>query len=95
MGRRHARARSRLMPAGGQVRLELPDQIGPLAEDSDLVVSPDDPIPRFGKKDAIAARVARLHLLGGLSVEEPGPSRAVAYRNRKYVRAWLGEALGK
>jgi hypothetical protein len=43
--------------------------------------------------------VAQLHLFGGLSVEEPGAalglSRAVAYRNWKYARAWLCEALGK
>ena len=40
-----------------------------------------------------------LHLFGGLSVEEAGTalgvSRAVAYRNWKYARAWLREALEK
>ena len=36
-------------------------------------------------------------MCGGLSVEEAGEavgvSRAVAYRNWKYARAWLREAL--
>jgi hypothetical protein len=40
-----------------------------------------------------------LHLFGGLSVEEAGAvlslSRPVAYRNWKYARAWLREALEK
>src|SRR6266436_1560068 len=46
---------------------------------------------------AAAAQVAHLHLFGGLSVEETGEalglSRAVAYRNWKYARAWLRVAL--
>ena len=81
------------------MRLELLDQIGSLAEDSDLVLSLDELLTRLGEEDAAAARVANLHLFGGLSVEEAGEalglSRAVAYRNWKYARAWLREALGK
>ncbi len=46
-----------------------------------------------------AAQVAQLHLFGGLSVKEAGAalglSRAVAYRNWRYARAWLREALKK
>ena len=84
---------------GGRVRLELLDQIGSLAEDPDLVLSLDELLTRLGKEDAAAAQVAQLHLFGGLSVEEAGEalglSRAVAYRNWKYARAWLREALEK
>src|SRR5215471_3909441 len=76
-----ARSRRRLKRGGGRVRLELLDQAGSLAEDS------------------AAAGVAHLHLFGGLSVEEAGDllklSRPVAYRNWKYARAWLREALEK
>ena len=43
--------------------------------------------------------VADLHLFGGLGVEEAGEalgiSRASAYRNWKYARAWLRDALEK
>jgi RNA polymerase sigma factor (TIGR02999 family) len=95
----HARHRNRLKRAGGRVRLELLDQIGFLAEDPDLVLSLDDLITRLGEEDDVAARVAHLHLFGGISVEEAGValglSRAVAYRNWKYARAWLRDALGK
>ena len=95
----HARDRNRLKRAGGRVRLELLDQIGSLTEDPDLILSLDELLIRLGEEDTVAARVAHLHLFGGLSVEETGQalelSRAVAYRNWKYARAWLREALGK
>ena len=81
------------------MRLELLDQIGSLAEDPDLVLSLDDLLTRLAEEDAAAAQVAHLHLFGGLSVEkageEMGLSRAVAYRNWKYARAWLRAALEK
>jgi RNA polymerase sigma factor (TIGR02999 family) len=95
----HARDRKRIKRGGGRVRLELLDQAGSLAEDPDLVLSLDDLLTRLGKEDATAARVAHLRLFGGLSVEETGEalgvSRAVAYRNWKYARAWLRDALEK
>src|SRR3984885_5514972 len=95
----HARDRNRLKRGGGRVRLELLDQIGSLAEDPDLVLSLDELLTRLGEEDAAAAQVAHLHLFGGLSVEEAGAalelSRAVAYRNWKYARAWLRDAFEK
>ena len=95
----HARDRKRLKRVGGRLRVELLDQIGSLPEDPDLVLSLDELLTRLGVEDALAARVAQLHLFGGLSVEKAGDalglSRAVAYRNWKYARAWLREALEK
>jgi RNA polymerase sigma factor (TIGR02999 family) len=95
----HARDRKRLKRAGGRRRLELLDQIGSVAEDPDLVLSLDELLTRLGEEDAVAARVAQLHLFAGLSVEDTGEvlglSRAMAYRNWKYARAWLREALKK
>jgi RNA polymerase sigma factor (TIGR02999 family) len=95
----HARDRKRLKRGGGRVRVELLDHIGSLAEDPDLVLSVDELLDRLAREDAAAAKVAHLHLFGGLSVEEAGEaaglSRAVAYRNWTYARAWLREALGK
>ena len=95
----HARDRKRLKRGGGRKRLELLDQVGSLAEDPDLVLSLDELLIRLGRDDAASARVAHLHLFGGVSVEEAGQtlglSRAVAYRNWKYARAWLREALEK
>jgi RNA polymerase sigma factor (TIGR02999 family) len=95
----HARDRKRLKRAGGRVRLDLLDQIGSLAEDPDLVLSLDELLTRLGQEDPVSARVGHLHLFGGLSVEEAGEvlalSRAVAYRNWRYARAWLRQALGE
>jgi RNA polymerase sigma factor (TIGR02999 family) len=95
----HARDRNRLKRGRGRVRLELLDQVGFLAEDPDLVLSLDELLTRLGEEDAAAARVAHLHLFGGLSVEEAAEamalSRAAAYQNWKYARAWLREALEK
>jgi RNA polymerase sigma factor (TIGR02999 family) len=95
----HARDRHRLKRGGGRVRLELLDQADSLAADPDLVLSLDELLIRFGENDATAARIAHLHLFGGLSVEEAGAalgvSRAEAYRNWKFARAWLRDALEK
>jgi RNA polymerase sigma factor (TIGR02999 family) len=94
-----ARSRRRIKRGGNRVRLELLDQASCLAEDPDLILSLDDVLTRLGEEDTIAARVAHLHLFGGLSVEEAGDvlglSRPVAYRNWKYARAWLRGAVEK
>lgn len=93
----HARDANRLKRSGGRVRVELIDQAGSLAVDSDLVLSLDELLDRLAEEDVVAAQVAQLHLFGGLSVDEAGKalglSRAVAFRNWKYARAWLREAL--
>jgi RNA polymerase sigma factor (TIGR02999 family) len=95
----HARDRKRLKRGGGRVRVELLDQASSLAEDPDLLLSLDELLTRLALDDVVAAQVAQLHLFGGLSVDEAskalGISRAVAYRNWKYARVWLREALGK
>jgi RNA polymerase sigma factor (TIGR02999 family) len=93
----HARDRKRLKRGGGKVRVELLDQIGYVAEDPDLVLSLDELLARLGQEDAVAAQVANLRLFGGCSIDEAshalGISRASAYRNWKYARAWLRAAL--
>jgi RNA polymerase sigma factor (TIGR02999 family) len=95
----HARDRKRLKRGGKRLRLELLDQADSLAEDPDLILSLDELLTHLGEEDATAARVAHLHLFGGLSVQEAGAalavSRAVAYRSWKHARAWLRDALEK
>jgi RNA polymerase sigma factor (TIGR02999 family) len=94
-----ARDRQRLKRGGGRLRLELLDHAYSLDEDPDLVLSLHELLDRLGVDDDDAARVANLHLFAGLSIEEAGESlgmsRAAAYRNWKYARAWLREALEK
>jgi RNA polymerase sigma factor (TIGR02999 family) len=93
----HARNRKRLKRGGGRMRLELLDQADALVEDPDLILSLDELLSRLGQEDETAAQVAQLHLFGGLSIEEAGEalglSRPTAYRNWKYARAWLRDAL--
>ncbi len=93
----HARARGRRKRGGARVRVELLDRARSLAEDPDLLLSVDELLIRLGEEDPLAARVAHLHLFGGLSVEEAGDvlglSRPVAYRNWKFARVWLRESL--
>jgi RNA polymerase sigma factor (TIGR02999 family) len=95
----HARDRNRVKRGGGRIRLELIDQADSLPEDPDLVLSLDELLTRLAAEDPAAASIAQLCLFGGLSVEEAGAasevSRAVAYRNWKYARAWLRAALEK
>jgi RNA polymerase sigma factor (TIGR02999 family) len=94
-----ARSRRRLKRGGRRVRIELLDAAASLAEDSDLLLSLDELLSRLAEEDDAAARLVNLHLFGGLSVEQAGEvlslSRPVAYRNWKYARAWLREALEK
>lgn len=92
-----ARLRGRQKRGGQRVRVELFDQADRLAEDPDLLLSLEELLPRLEAEDLTACRIAKLHLFAGLSVEEAarseGVSRAVAYRNWKYARAWLRQAL--
>jgi RNA polymerase sigma factor (TIGR02999 family) len=94
-----ARSRRRLKRGGRRVRIELLDMADSLADDPDLLLSLDELLSRLAEEDDTAARLAHLHLFGGLSVGEAGQvlglSRPVAYRNWKYARAWLREALKK
>jgi len=95
----NARRRGRLKRGGDRLRLELLDQAGSLAKDPDLILSLEELLAWLEAEDSAAAKTDSLHLLGGLSIEEAGEvqglSRAVAYRNWKYARAWLRDALEK
>lgn len=95
----HARDKHRLKRSGSRIRVEFLDYPERMNEDSDLVLSVDELLKKLEVEDSIAGKVASLHLFGGLSIEEAGGvldlSRAVAYRNWKYARTWLGEALEK
>ncbi len=95
----HARDRNRQKRNGGRIRVELLDHAGSLGEDPDLVLSLDHLLDGLSADDSAAAGIAQLHLFAGLSVEQAGEalgqSRASAYRNWKYARAWLRAALEK
>ncbi|MGL4420136.1 MAG: ECF-type sigma factor, partial [Gemmataceae bacterium] len=69
----------------------------PPAPDPHGLLSLDEALARLSAEDATAASIANLHLFAGLSIEEAaqamGLSRATAYRNWTYARAWLQDAL--
>lgn len=94
-----ARDQRRQKRGGGRIRVDLIDQAGAIAQDPDLILSLDELLTKLTEEDPTAARIAHLHLFGGLSIEEAseamGISRPTAYRNWKYARGWLREALGK
>ena len=95
-----ARRRTASFNAGeGRFGSELLDQASSLDEYPDLVLSLQDLLARLEQEDKTAAKLSSLHLFGGLSVQEAaevmGLSRAAAYRNWKFARAWLRDALEK
>jgi RNA polymerase sigma factor (TIGR02999 family) len=94
-----ARAR-RAAKRGGErqrVQVEL-DQLPARLTDDELL-DLDAVLGRLSAEDEVAARVVHLHVFADFSVEEAGTilglSRAAAYRNWAFARAWLREALSK
>ena len=66
--------------------------------DPDALLDLDDLLTRLSAEDPEAAGVAKLRIFAGLSVEEAAQalftSRAGAYRQWTYARAWLHARLG-
>jgi RNA polymerase sigma factor (TIGR02999 family) len=66
--------------------------------DPDALLDLDELLTLLASEDADAAAVAKLRLFAGLSVEEAAQalstSRASAYRQWTYARAWLHARLG-
>lgn len=88
-----ARQKQQLKHGGGLRRLEL-DQISPATKESpEHLVLLNDALDRLGESDPLAARVFQLRYFAGLSVEQAAHclhiSRATAYRNWNFARAWL------
>jgi RNA polymerase sigma factor (TIGR02999 family) len=83
---------------GRRRRIDL-SQAEPLARaDPDALLDLDELLNRLAGEDPEAAAVAKLRLFAGLSVEEAAQalctSRAGAYRQWAYARAWLHARLG-
>jgi RNA polymerase sigma factor (TIGR02999 family) len=93
------RARARRAEKRGGDRERVPaelDQIAARYSDAELIDT-DSVLDALAQVDAEAADLVRLHVFGGLSVEEAGAAlgmaRATAYRNWSFARAWLRAAL--
>jgi RNA polymerase sigma factor (TIGR02999 family) len=94
----NARRKMTAKRGGRRQRLDL-SQAEPLTEaEPDALLDLDDALTLLAAEDPEAAAVAKLRLFVGLSVEEAaqalGTSRANAYRQWAYARAWLHARLG-
>jgi RNA polymerase sigma factor (TIGR02999 family) len=90
----NARWKARVKHGGDRQRIdldyeELPDQQPPPTE----IIALDAALTELAEADPEAAQVVKLHFFGGLSIEQAavviGVSRATAYRQWSYARAWL------
>jgi DNA-directed RNA polymerase specialized sigma24 family protein len=92
----HARAKKAEKRGGGQ-RFDLSDGDRVIVPDPDTVLEIDEALTALAADDPAAADSARLRLFAGLAVEEAGESlgqsRATAFRDWAYARAFLTAAL--
>lgn len=91
--RKRARKRARGL---GPSRIEVDRLPAPIV-DMDSWLDLDDALTAFERVDGSAAELAKIHIFGGLSIEEAaeslGISRSTAFRTWTYARAWLTAAL--
>lgn len=93
----NARRKKRVRHGGGRRRVELAGHEPTAATDPDDLLALDEVLTRLAAEDPSAASVAQFLLFGGISVEEAATalciSRASAYRQWTYARAYLRAAL--
>jgi len=100
-----ARRKSRIKHGGGRQRVDLRED-----DDSEIPEEPsgarpeeilalDEALSALKQEDAEAAQIVHLHFFAGLSIEQAAGalniSRATAYRQWTYARAWLRCAIGR
>jgi RNA polymerase sigma factor (TIGR02999 family) len=94
----NARRKKTEKHGGKRQRIDL-SQAEPVTEaDPDSVLDLDEVLTALAAEDPEAAAVAKVRIFAGLSVEEAAQalstSRANAYRQWAYARAWLHARLG-
>jgi len=94
----HARRLRAEKRGGHRDRVPL-DGLASPAGDASGWVEVDDALDRLAALDPGAAEIVRLKVFGGVSVEVAadllGVSRASAYRDWAFARAWLRDAVGR
>jgi RNA polymerase sigma factor (TIGR02999 family) len=92
-----ARRRKAEKRGGGRTRVDLDEAELGFHADPDELLDLDDALAGLSGEDPDAAQVVRLRLFAGLSVEQAaevlGISRAGAYQQWTYARAWLSARL--
>ena len=78
-------------------RIEF-EGLEPSVNDDVRLLELNDALERLASEDPLAARLVEARVFAGLSVDEAaealGVSRATAYRDWAFARAWLATALG-
>jgi RNA polymerase sigma factor (TIGR02999 family) len=94
----HARAAQARKRGGGRDRIDLDQIADPNGKSAIDWLVIDDAITRLALEDATAAALVRIKLFAGLSIDDAaellGVSRATAYRDWAFARAWLRDAAG-
>ena len=93
-----ARRKKRIKHGGDHRRVDLEDHDVPVRPPPEEILALDEALTRLEKEDPAAKQVVQLHFFAGLSIEQTaaalGISRATAYRQWAFARAWLRCALG-
>ena len=94
----HARGRLAAKRGGAARRFQLLEGDRVMPHDPDTLIDADAALTRLSVQDPGAADVARLRLFAGMTVAEAaeglGLSRATAFREWAFARAWLADAMG-
>lgn len=92
-----ARRKKRLKRGGDRRRVDLLDHQLSIDQHDEELLAIDDVLQRLRAEDPQAAAILDLKYFAGLSVEEAaaaaGISRATAYRQWTYARAWIRAEL--
>jgi len=98
----HARRRSAQKRGGNGHRVELDEELLPIAAPCDNVhdlLSLDEAIDRLAEQHPAKAELVKLLYFAGLNLDEvaaaQGTSRSTAYRHWLFARAWLFDAIGE
>ena len=96
----HARRKHALKHGGQHRRVELDDDLAPIASPCDNVddlLALDEALDRLTEVDPVKAELVKLLYFAGLNLEEAaaaqGISRTTAYRRWLFARAWLHDAI--
>lgn len=96
----HARRKNALKNGGQREKVELDDDLPPIASPCDNVddlLALDEALERLAAEDPSKAELVKLLYFAGFNLEEAaaaqGISRTTAYRHWLFARAWLHEAI--
>jgi RNA polymerase sigma factor (TIGR02999 family) len=94
----NARRKQAVKHGGDLQRVEMESREVPVRPPPEEIVALDDALTRLTAEDPEAAQIVQLHFFAGLTIEQAaealGVSRATAYRQWSFARAWLRCAIG-